>query len=358
MVAGFAVAGLVLVPAVAHAEPKASAEEQAAAAARPAIVTIEVAFHAWVRDKRTGEVFGGAKGYVASGSCTGFGVHADGYIVTAAHCADSGPEGGTGMILDGLARDLVAMGRAGTEKEALSGLAEHAVVEGQAQDSPIERRILVHRGISVNGDVTKETLPATVVDVTPFSKGDVALLKVERGRLPALDISPASDLRVGSPLLAIGYPAAAEKISDPTVEPSVKDGKISNRRTKDSVPYYEVSAAASKGMSGGPVIGLDGRVIGLISHGPADETQAFNFISASSVILALLDRAKAPHGPGPIDRNFKAGLDRYFAGQGAEASPFFDAVLAASPGHLQAAEFRKLTADAPAAAPEEASRDV
>lgn len=330
------------VPAMAVAQPVAGADERAAAIARPAVVVVEVHWHGWVRDTRTGEVFGGVDGYQVTASCTGFAVHADGHIVTAGHCVDPGPEGGGGTLFRLAARELVDAGRASGVGPAATALAEHAVAEGATDGSPVRREVLVHRGTVYGGQVVDDTLPAEVVDVLPASEGDVAVLGIDRGLLPALAVAVGDGPPVGASILAVGYPGAADQISDPTLEPSVKDGVVSNRRTAGGVPFYEVSASATGGMSGGPVIDHSGAVIGLVSHRPGDEGQGFTFVASASSILQLLDRAGVPHGLGPIDRNFQAGLDRYFAGRPAGAIVYFDAVLAASPTHQQATEFRRL----------------
>lgn len=344
--AALAAAGTLLGAAPAAAAQSAGAEQRAAALARPAVVVVEVRWHGWVRDPRTGELFGGAEGYRVTSSCTGFAVHADGHLVTAGHCVDPGPEG-AGEILFGLAADqLVAAGRAADRDRAVAELAEHAVVEGGEDGSPVRREVLVHRGVAYDGETLDDTLPAEVVDVAPVSEGDVAVLAVARGRLSALALAADAELPVGTEVLAIGYPGSANRISDPTLEPSVKDGLVSNRRTVDGVPFYEVSAAATGGMSGGPVVDHAGRVVGLVSHGPAGEPQAFNFAAAGSSIVAVLDRNGVPHGLGPIDRNFRAGLERYFDGRPAEATVYLDAVVEASPTHLQAVELRQLVSGA------------
>jgi S1-C subfamily serine protease len=349
------VAGALLAPLPAAgpvpAAGQVAAEEQAAAIVRPAVLVVEVRWHGWVRDPRTGEVFGGATGYRFTSSCTGFAVHADGHLVTAGHCVDPGPEG-VGEALSGLViAELAEAGRVLDQDRAMRELAEHAVVEGATNGSPVRREVYVHRGATVDGQSRRDTLPAEVVDVAPVSAGDVAVLKVERGRLSALELAGGDDAPVGTPVLAVGYPGSADRISDPTLEPSVKDGLVSNRRTVDGVPFYEVSAAATGGMSGGPVVDHAGRVLGLVSHGPAGEPQAFNFAAAASSIRTVLDRNQVPHQLGPIDRNLRAGLQHYYAGDHPAAREYFDAVLAASPTHQQAAEFRAQTGSGGGPAP-------
>jgi S1-C subfamily serine protease len=305
-----------------------SDQERAAAIARPAVVVVEVRWHGWLRDSRTGEVFGGAEGYRVSQSCTGFAVHADGHLVTAGHCVDPGPRGAGRLLSDLAAQDLAAVDRVGEPADAAAAeLAEHAEVVGETDGSPARREVLVHRGVWFEGETRDDLLPAEVIEVVPAAEGDVALLKVERGRLSVLEIADDDQSSGGTPVLAIGYPGSVDRVS--------------RRRTVEEATFYEVSVATSGGMSGGPVIDHSGRAIGLLSQPPPGESSSATFVTAASSIRAALERNDVPYQLGPIDRNFQTGLDRYFAGRTGDAARYFDAVLEASPIHQQAAEFRQ-----------------
>jgi hypothetical protein len=95
-------------------------------------------------------------------------------------------------------------------------------------------------------------------------------------------------------------------------------------------------------MSGGPVVDMQGRVVGLVSQKSPGETQSFNFAAASSTLLDVLAGKQVDVDLGKHDRAYRAGLDHYFAGDLDDAVDEFDAALAGSPGHLQATEYRRL----------------
>lgn len=335
---------LVLLAAAPAAADPASPEERAAAIARPAVVFVEVRWHGWVRDPRTGEVFGGPAGYEAHTSCSGVAVAEDGYVATAAHCVDAGPAGGGGALIDLAVADLTKFGRVGDPELAATQLATNAVVEGATPGSPPLREVQVERVVGTGALPRRDVAPATVVDLLPVDDGDVAVLKIPRGQLATAEVVDEDALPAGTPVLAIGYPAAAEEATDPGMEPSNKNGQISTRRAVAGSPYYEISAAASPGMGGGPVVDMSGRVIGLVSALPEGETQSFNLVTASSSIRKVLRRENVRAEPSANDRNFTAGLDRYYDGDYPAAVEFFDAVLKATPTHQQAAEYRKLAA--------------
>ncbi|MER5268415.1 serine protease [Actinosynnema sp. NPDC002837] len=334
-----------LVPAAAASVVQPSSpEELAAAIARPAIVLITVEWHGWVRDRRTGEVFGGANGYVVKATCSGVVISPDGHVATASHCVHTGPQGGAGALFDAAIEDLAAAGRVVDRAKAKAQLAEHAVAEGADPDRPVDRAIAVERMEATGDGPIRDVAPATVVDLVAPTEGDVAVLKVPRENLPSLEIR-AEQTAVGTPILAIGYPGSAGAAVDPSLEPSNKNGQVSARRTQNDRPFYEFSAAATQGMSGGPVVDMDGRVVGLVSQGSPGETQSFNFAAASSTLLDVLAGKDVKVEPGAHDRDYRAALDHYFADDFDGAVEGFDDVLAASPGHLQAAEYRRLAVD-------------
>ncbi|HEU5475532.1 MAG TPA: serine protease [Actinophytocola sp.] len=329
-----AAALLLAVPPPVAAQPS-SPEELAAAVARPAVVLIQVSWRGWVRDRRTGEVFGGNPGYHVTVTCTGTVISPDGYVATASHCVHTGAMGGSAVLFDAAATDLARVGRVTDPARARALLAEHAVAEGAKADSAVDRQIQVRFGDDI--------APATVANVVAPDQGDVAVLKVPRDRLPAVAIRP-DPAPVGTPILAIGYPGSVEEAGD-RPEPSTKNGQISAQRTHDEHPFYEFSAAATHGMSGGPVVDMQGRVVGLISRGTPGETQSFNLATAAATLLDVVRDKEINAEQGAHDRNYRSGLDRYYAGDYDGSVEFLDAVLAAAPEHEQAAAYRKLAVE-------------
>jgi hypothetical protein len=316
-------------------------EERAAAIVRPSVVYLEIYWAGWVRDLTDGQLWN-TEAIEVSSSCSGFFVSNDGFIVTAGHCVDPGIEGVASSFYEQIVFQVLGEVSSPDALGFYQYLAENSTIEGETADSPAIREVYVQQGVALSGLRGGASFPARVVDFNPVSQGDVALLKVEDGPFPAVEVAPTADLQVGTPLLAIGYPGTANQISDETLEPSNKDGKISNRRTEGGVPFYEISAATTGGMSGGPVADLEGNIIGLVSHGPARETQAFNFISASSLIAQQLAQNAVQNTLGPLDVLYREGLDAYYSGHYTDAINKFDAVLAMVPSHQQAQEFKQL----------------
>jgi serine protease Do len=312
---------------------------------RPAIVYLTETFTGYVADE-TGTYFNDGNPYELSVTCTGFGVNPDGYIATAGHCVDTAsPDGIKAEFITAAARQVIAAIPGVTLPEAVQFGTANWSVEGAAKGSPIDSRISVITG-STTGAATGKAMPARVVDFRPLSEGDVALLKVESADLPSVELGGDADVQIGTPLLSVGYPASADAVTDPSLEPSNKDGQVSSKKTVGSVPVYETSAALTPGMSGGPTVDLEGRVLGINSFMPAGESQAFNFIAPSTGLSELLSRNGVRNELGPDDRTYRTALDDYYAGHYTAAIAGFDKLLQVSPQHAQATQFRTAAAKA------------
>jgi serine protease Do len=146
---------------------------------------------------------------------------------------------------------------------------------------------------------------------------------------------------VGAPILAIGYPASTDEATDPTLEPSSKNGQVSNHRGQDGHPFLEISAAVTNGMSGGPVVDTQGRLVGAISQRSPGESQSFNLAAGVATLVEILRSKDVEDTLGPADRNYRDGLAAYFAGDYDAAVEYLDEVPA---GHPQARRYRDLAA--------------
>jgi len=92
------------------------------------------------------------------------------------------------------------------------------------------------------------------------SRTDLALLKVDARGLKPLPIGESRSLRKGQWVLAIGSPFGLES--------TVTAGIVSaiNRETGDYLPFIQTDVAVNPGNSGGPLIDLSGRVVGVNSQ--------------------------------------------------------------------------------------------
>lgn len=286
---------------------------------------------------------GSAPEYKVTTSCSGFVANPSGYVMTAAHCVDnqSMRSGGRGLIVEAAVADLAQRYnlRPGLARAILDYGYSNWQVEGQDSGSPPDEIVGVFPPKAASGIAVTTPLQANVVDIQPFEKGDVALLKVESSTpMPALQVASAAPA-TGTEVVAMGYPGSVSREVDPSMTPSMKDGTISGARTVRGVPFTEISAATSRGMSGGPVVDLQGRVVGMVSWSPE---QSFNFITATSSVHDILASNSVRNALSQTDQTYRGGLSDYFAGKYHDAVAKFDQVLQLEPDHALAQEYRRL----------------
>jgi serine protease Do len=106
----------------------------------------------------------------------------------------------------------------------------------------------------------KREFKARVIGADP--RTDVALLKIDAGRLPTVRIGNPASLKVGEWVVAIGSPFGFEN--------SVTAGIVSavGRSLPDEslVPFIQTDVAINPGNSGGPLFDLKGEVVGINSQ--------------------------------------------------------------------------------------------
>ncbi|KAJ8382931.1 hypothetical protein SKAU_G00037090 [Synaphobranchus kaupii] len=109
-----------------------------------------------------------------------------------------------------------------------------------------------------NGDVYE----ATIKDID--KKSDIATIKINpQKRLRVLLLGHSADLRPGEFVVAIGSPFALQNtVTTGIVSTAQRDGKELGIRDSD-MDYIQTDAIINYGNSGGPLVNLDGEVIGI-----------------------------------------------------------------------------------------------
>jgi S1-C subfamily serine protease len=135
-------------------------------------------------------------------------------------------------------------------------------------------------------------VPATLVKAEPDA--DLAVLKVDANRLPTFTLGDSSQVRAGQSVVAIGYALGLE--GSPTVTTGIvsatgrtiqvlDDGSPTGPVVRTYRNALQISAAINSGNSGGPLLDLQGRVIGIDSAGSS---------SADNIGFAIpIDQARA-----------------------------------------------------------------
>lgn len=338
-----------LSPAVRATNPEA----KAAAIVNPAVVYIGIDAQYYLDTGNSGAGYIGP--YELQGSCTGVNVSSDGYIETAGHCVDvsAGSDLWNSAIQNGLQSEVNA--ETITTDEA-NQLLEEALslwkVEGATAGRPAQLTITVGVPLGVSGQQGSTGKTARIVEAKSFDDGDIALIKTETTNAPIVQLGSDSAVDIGTPVLAVGYPGAEDGIVDPTLSPTFKDGQINAKTTRAGlrVPVYEMSADLSPGMSGGPTVSLDGKLVGINSFVSAAK-ESFGFISPVSLVQEQLSRNNVKNVLTPVDTNYRTGLNSYFSGDYQAAVTAFDKVLGIAPGHFYAQQYKQKASEKLANAP-------
>jgi serine protease Do len=136
---------------------------------------------------------------------------------------------------------------------------------------------------------------------------DLAVLKIDATDLPTVELGSSADLELGQSVVAIGYALALE--GGPTVTTGIVssldrtvqvqdpncDVCANGSRTYSSV--VQTDAAINHGNSGGPLLNMQGQVIGINSAG-ADTAENIGFaIAIDSVKAAIQQGIDSPLAP-------------------------------------------------------------
>ncbi len=104
----------------------------------------------------------------------------------------------------------------------------------------------------------KREFKAKVVGVD--KRTDVAVLKIDASKLPAVAIGEVNRLKVGEWVMAIGTPFGL----DNTVTAGIVSAKA--RDTGEEIRFIQTDVAVNPGNSGGPLINMRGEVVGINSQ--------------------------------------------------------------------------------------------
>ncbi len=302
-------------PTTADSPESATPLERVSAYTQPSVVYLEQEWTGYVWDKYNKLYLNDGNPFTLSYQCTGYVVHPDGYIATAGHCVN--PNDVKADFLVSAADWAVNNGyyqTPGLTVEDALGFDDYVVQNEDKKNKP-SLKVTAAWAQSAGGVETGKALPARVVKWQSFEKGDGAILKVEASNLNALPLTEAP-IEIGNEVVAVGYPGSVDRVVDENWTPSYKEGSISSKKTIDNglLTVYEISAATSGGMSGGPVVNLDGEVVGFVDFKPGDESQPFNFIRPASTIRELIGDAGTTNQLSEDGQAYRAGLDAYFAG--------------------------------------------
>jgi serine protease Do len=182
--------------------------------------------------------------------------------------------GGSGVVVD-------TSGLIVTNAHVVAGATRVQVVLPPPTPAAGERRSIVRpRG---------EVIEAKVIGLD--AETDLAVLRVPRSNLPALEFGDSDGLRQGQLVFAFGNPLG--------LEDSVSMGIVSavgrQRQADDPMVYVQTDAPINPGSSGGPLVDTAGRVVGISTFivSRSGGSEGLGFAIPSNIVRAGFDQVRA-----------------------------------------------------------------
>jgi hypothetical protein len=181
----------------------------------------------------------------------------------------------------------------------------------------------------------------------PVGQGkDVAVLKIEVKNAPILKLGDSDKVQLQDHISVFGYPGAADTSQSgalsrkSALEASITDGRVSAKKSAaDNSPILQISAPATHGNSGGPVISDKGEVIGMLTFRGdtvgGQEVSGFAFVVPTSTVMEFVRQAGTTNEEGLVDSRYREGLDYYWDGYYSKAITKFEEVKRLFPQHSE-----------------------
>jgi serine protease Do len=133
--------------------------------------------------------------------------------------------------------------------------------------------------------------PAHVVGLD--AETDLAVLKVDHGKLPFLPLGDSDALRAGQLVLAMGSPSGLQN----SVSLGVVSAVARQLAPESPMIYVQTDAAIGPGSSGGPLIDLAGRVVGIntLLFSQDGVTQGLGFAAPANTVRSVYEQIRR-HG--------------------------------------------------------------
>ena len=307
--------------------------------AKPSVVRIVDGWSAEFVWPPTGKVYSFSVWSKGSGAF----INPNGYIVTNAHVTESTHSGeakGREMMFRYFVRYLARDYR----KDPDAVLNDGSMVYAISQKAVLRSLTPIHVVITPDGSAFPFEIKAFGA---PVGQGkDVAIIKIEVKNAPVLKFGDSEKVQLQDHISVFGYPAAADTeeagalSKESFLEASITDGRISARKASaDGAPVLQVSAPATHGNSGGPVLNDKGEVIGLLTFRGdkvgGQEVSGFSFIVPSSTVTEFVRQAGTTNEEGLVDRRYREGLELYWDGSYSQAITRLEEVKRLYPQHSE-----------------------
>lgn len=199
--------------------------------------------------------------------------------IRAEYTNDTGYATGTGFVI-------------GSDDQGTLVVTNHHVIEGD----------LLRIDVYVN-----ETSPVAAEIAADSTQMDLCVLRIPKTTDIPSAVLAAEDVQRGDAVYAVGFPAAADALSDTALYNSsaatITDGIVSAERQYSLESYaapvrlLQINVDINAGNSGGPLFNADGEVVGINTLGVLDSSGINGAIHAAELQKLLMMHGLQPTGP-------------------------------------------------------------
>jgi S1-C subfamily serine protease len=287
---------------------------------------------------------------------SGFLINSGGYLVTAAHVVVPDKDAirkdylaaiddqAIQALTDAVRKDLIDAGVTPTDQQAKAmgqWAADYTKANLQVEVSGASYHVAFGQSIAAGDGVYTSGYTANLVTAGAAVPGiDVAVLHIERNNLPALALGDETRLGLTSRMVEVGYPCQCdikEGTSPVNMELTTTSGVLGPSDSQDGWTAISTTANGTYGDSGGPVIGPDGKVVGIVSYGYGTSGQTY--LVPASVVKGMIAKAGVKAAPGRVTALYAQAQADYEQHRYRWALPIFQEVAKLDPLHPFAADF-------------------
>lgn len=319
--------------------PGLAPNEPATAVAGRTTVYLEATYTGYVRYAEPGRAIR-REPVVVRRSCSGAIVNPIGYAVTASGCVRPDEQ-------ELLADAVYALGRTLIEAERLTADRLTAFVErigraaqfsGPRPGTKPSSTLYGQLGVARPGLTSAPAIPATIERADPAADGNVALVKLARSGLPAIEIDASEGSGPRAEVVVLGYGSAEPDAEAAGYAVRARAVGVTRRTGISRLSGTDDLGAGSRG---GPVVDAEGRLLAILDNAPAVAGGPVRQLVPATRVTGLLTQAGVTNELSGLDRAYRDGLDAYFAGQFSTAVRRFDALLRLAPSHGAAQTYRE-----------------
>jgi len=272
--------------------------------------------------------------------CSGIVVNPDGYVVTAADCVRPAP---TDLLVDALhtlGRSLAGRNQLAAERmdDFASAVMPTAVFSGSRAGDPPSVTLHGQFGVVDPNHGSASGTPATVVSSGSPGENALALVRLQRPNLPAIELSPATPPnRGGDDLVVLSYRPRPGNAASTEYAVRAVPAAVTGRDGQD-----RLRLAGDLGIEdrGGAVVDAWGRLVAVLDAAPAVDGGPTASAVHAAHVAEFLASAGVTNRVSEVDLAYREALRDYFAGRFSAAWRRFDSIVRDAPSHSWARTYR------------------